>query len=143
MVRSQYKLVYNCYSTKLDILLDSSTCSPIHLPTHPLTHSLTHPPTHPLTHSLTHPPTHSGGVYTKTISPKTGKCMRIQLQRFSCLHDAGLPEEVHLTNRMWVWRFQASSLLFACKHEPKRKKKLFVDRCCLRTLPSILCKYKG
>ena len=40
-------------------------------------------------------------------------------------------------------RARSSTLLFACIHEPKRKKKLFVNRCCLTTLPSILCKYKG
>ena len=69
--------------------------------------------------------------------------MRIELQRFGCLHDAVLPAEVNLINGMWVWRFKASTLLLACTHEPKRKKKLFVDKCCLKTLPSILCKYKG
>ena len=51
------------------------------------------------------------------------------------------------TRHRFVWKvgvaFQASTLLFACMHEPKRKKKLFVDRCCLTTHPSIVCKYKG
>ena len=39
--------------------------------------------------------------------------MRIQLQRFGCLHDAVLQLEVNLTNGMWVWRFKASMLVLS------------------------------
>ena len=70
--------------------------------------------------------------------------MRIQLHRFGCLHDSGLPAEVNLINGMWCGVAflgeHAGTRLYA---RIKAKEETFVDGCCLKTLPSILYKYKG
>ena len=51
------------------------------------------------------------------------------------------------TRHCFAWNvgvaFKASTLLFACMHEPKQKKKLFVDRCCLMTLPAFFASIKA